>query len=347
MALVGDISMSNLRATPAITSHAEAHRVIEDAPLVADMVFIYEPEIGNDWRLFERYRQSGFSFIQGHPAGEHTVGEAIKRIARMRRDIITRNDIAVLVETADDMIRAKRERKLGVGLQLESFTCLERSIEMVEIYYQLGVRLCHPIWNSPNLIGGGCADGSDTTGLSQFGKRVIREMNRLGMLIDGSHAGRRSQLDMFDQSSAPVMMTHHGAEAIRPHVRNLSDDLMKRCAATGGIVGITGGGFYLGGMPNAPLLFRHLDHVVQLIGADHVGLGIDYLEAADDLVTYMPAHPDEFPGLADGAWEPVAFAPPEILPELVSLMLGAGYGAANVHAILGGNWLRVCSEVWK
>lgn len=333
-------------ATARNEQRAAAARLLGSAPMVIDMVFVYEPEVENDERLFDRYLQSGIHFIQAHPAGEHTVGEAVKRIAQLRHRIRHKCPNAMLVESVEDMLHARDNGKLGVGIQLESFTCLERSLEMVDVYYRLGVRLCHPVWNTLNPIGGGCADNSETLGLTRFGRRVIREMNRVGMLVDGSHAGYRTQCDLLEHSEAPVAFSHHGAYALRPHIRNLRDDVMAACAERGGVIGLTGGAFYLGGEATAERYFRHLDYVVQKVGPEHVGLGIDYM-IDSDMLEFMQQHPDEFPGVDEGAWEPLGFMPPEELESVVMLMLQAGYGDEAVHAILGGNWLRICRDVWK
>ena len=152
---------------------------------------------------------------------------------------------------------------------------------------------------------------------------------------------------MLAHSSAPVVFSHHGVSALRSHLRNIDDEVIRGCAGRGGVVGITGGGFYLGGPPSAELMFRHIDHVVQLVGPNHVGLGIDYMVDIADQIAFMNAHPHLFPGREGGAWDPVTFTSPMVIGPMVDLMLEAGYGEAAILAVLGGNWLRICEEVWK
>jgi membrane dipeptidase len=326
-------------------SPEELREKFKDRTIITDLIFVYEPPIGNDGALFQNYADSGFDFIQCHPAGDdHNISQAIQRIARMRRDVWTRRDTCVLVETVADIHRAKQAGKLAVGIQLEGFRCLERNLDMVDIYYALGVRLCHPIFNITSSIGGGCADGNDI-GLTRFGRRVIERMNEVGMVVDGSHAGHRSQLDMIELSSAPVVCTHHGVHAIYPHIRNLTDDVIRGCAARNGVVGITGAGYYLGGMPTPELLFRHIDHVVQMVGAEHVGLGLDWTADTDRLEQAFAAAPDVWGSLDQ--WQPIAFCSPDMLWPTVKLMEQAGYGDEAITAIIGGNWLRVANAVWK
>jgi len=313
--------------------------------IITDLIFVYEPPIGNDGSLFQKYVEAGFDFIQCHPAGDdHNVSQAIQRIARFRRDVRERGDICMLVESVADIHRAKQAGKLAVGIQLEGFRCLERNLDMVDAYYALGVRLCHPIFNITSSLGGGCSDGNEI-GLTRFGRRVVERMNEVGMVVDGAHAGHRAQLDMLELSSAPIACTHHGIHAIYPHFRNLADDVIRECAARGGVVGITGAGYYLGGMPTPELLFRHVDYAVQMVGSGHVGLGLDWTADTDRLEQAFAASPGVWGPLEQ--WQPIAFCSPDMLPPLVELMDRAGYGDAAIAAIIGGNWLRLAEAVWK
>ena len=319
----------------------------EDA-LVWDMVFVFEPDHGNDARLFPRWQAAGVDFVSVHPAGDrHNVGEAMRNIARCRHQILSAPDRYVLVNTVDDILAAKRDGKLAIGLHLEGFRCLERDLNLIETYYRLGVRFVHPIFNLVNSIGGGSADRIDI-GLTRFGIKVVHEMNRVGMLVDAAHAGYRTTLEMMEVSRAPVIFSHLGCHAVREHFRNVRDDQIEACAAAGGVIGITSAGFYLGDT-RTETYFRHLDHVAQLVGPRHVGIGLDNLDkpGLEFLRRFIDARPDEWPGKDQGLWEPLACFEVEQLPELTDLMLRRGYSDEDVRGILGGNWLRVCREVWK
>lgn len=327
-------------------THGATRGSARDSYIVADMIFIYEPPIGNDVTLFESYIKSGVDFIQCHPAGDdHNISQAVQRIAAMRRDVLARPDICRLVLSIDDIKRAKAEKKLAVSIQLEGFRCLERNLDMIDAYYALGVRLCHPIFNVTNSIGGGCADGDDF-GLTKFGRRVIGQMNKVGMIVDGAHSGHRTQLDMLDASSAPVVYTHHGVHRLHPQIRNVQDDVIRGCAEHGGVIGISGAGYYLGGAPSPDLVFRHINHVVEMVGPLHVGFGLDWAAEPHHIRNAMIAAPDVWGGGLD-AWQPVEFSPPSFIPQVVDLMDRAGYPETAVEAILGGNWMRIAGEVWK
>ncbi|MBL8989527.1 MAG: membrane dipeptidase [Gemmatimonadetes bacterium] len=322
----------------------DAKALYRDA-LVWDMVFIYEPEMGNGANLFDRYRAAGVNFVSVHPAGDrHNVGDAIKRLARCRTDIKAHPN-AVLVESVDDILAARAAGKLAVGIHLEGFRCLERDLNLIETYYQLGVRFVHPIFNLISEIGGGCADRYDI-GLTKLGVRMVAEMNRVGMLVDGAHAGYRATLDMMEVSTDPVIFSHLACYGVHPHMRNVRDDQIRTCADKGGVIGITGGGFYLGAV-TPERYFQHLDYVAQMVGHEHVGVGLDYLDNVAPLAAFIEARPDEWPGKEQGAWEPMAFFPPDRLGDVTELMLKHGYTDAQVRGILGENWLRICRQVWK
>jgi membrane dipeptidase len=197
-----------------------------------------------------------------------------------------------------------------------------------------------------NRAADGCAEPADA-GLSLFGRRLVREMNRLGMIVDGSHTGRRSSLDAIETSTQPVIFSHSGVLAQCRHIRNIDDDQIRACAQSGGVVGIVGIGAFLGEpAATSEVVFRHLDHVVQLVGPRHAGIGSDFI---DDM---QPIWPSIRAGI-DGPWrdpygtqlyEGVACAP-EQLVELVALMFDHGYDEAAVRAVLGGNFRRVYEQV--
>jgi membrane dipeptidase len=314
---------------------------------VCDMVFIYDTTIGNDWRIFDQYLAAGVNFVQGHPAGDdHNIAQAVQLIARMRRDIQQHPDLCRLVLTVDDVRRAKEEGKLGVSIQLEGFRCLERNLDMVEAYYSLGVRLCHPIFNITNSIGGGALD-LEPVGLTRFGRKVIAEMNRVGMIVDGAHASDRSQLDMIECSTSPVVLTHHGVHAICPHPRNLRDAIIDTCASNGGVIGISGASFYLGGPPTPDLIFRHLDYVVQRVGCEHVGFGSDYYSKPSEMAAFINAGPMEWDGTDPNTWVDLDFSHPSNHRRVINLMQAAGYSSLDIEKISGGNWLRIAEQVWK
>ena len=255
----------------------------------------------------------------------------MRRLARLRSEILAEPDRLILVETVDDILRAKAQGKLAVGLHFEGSRLLERDLNLIEIYYKLGIRFCHPVFNLSNSFGGGCAERTDG-GLTRFGFRAVEEMQRHGMILDGAHVGYRTTMDIMEMSAAPFIFSHNGVDAVFSHFRNVRDDQIRACARTGGVIGISGANNYLGEDPTNETLFRHVDHIVQLAGPEHVGIGLDLVQDSAALNAFVKSRPDEW----FGVWKPWCFAGPDRSPRSLS--------ACWIEAIpsrpSGGCWVR-------
>jgi membrane dipeptidase len=192
----------------------------------------------------------------------------------------------------------------------------------------------------------------EDTGLTAYGREIIDEMERVGMVLCCTHVGHRTAREAMEYASNPVIFSHSNPSAVYPHVRNISDDLMRGCAAKGGVVNINGVGMFLGldgeGKcdNSTETLVRHIDYAVQLIGPKHVGLGLDYVFDVAELEDYLQKHPEKFPADArkPGGYRQVE---PERFPAIAEALLKKGYGEADVQGILGHNNLRIAREVWK
>lgn len=297
----------------------------------------------------ETYRQAGVDFVSINIAMDITsTADAFKVLGAFRRGLKRRPDRYLLASTVADVHEAKRSGKLAVAFDLEGTEPIDRSPALLEAFYDLGVRTALIAYNRTNRAGGGCHDDPET-GLTALGHEIVREMNRLGMLVDVTHCSRRTTLDVFALSSAPVVFSHSVPAGVRAHHRNVTDEQMRACAATGGVVGINGVGMFLGeNDASTDALFRAVDYAVGVVGPEHVGLGIDYVFDLDELETFLQQHSDTFP--AGGGYTEFGqprFVSPLQLPELTVLLLEAGYPEGDARAILGGNFLRVATQVWR
>ena len=323
-----------------------AARALTQNALVWDNTLPWGPSYA-DADTWPRFHDAGVDLISLTVMGpEALLDGTVRQIARVRAAIRAQPDRFVLCGTADEVLAAKAAGKLGLVFNLQETDMLEGRLEMVQAYYDLGVRHMLLAYNARNHVGDGCAERSDG-GLSRWGLEVVAEMNRVGMLVDGTHAGHRTTMDAMAACTAPFIFSHCNAHAVHPHYRNIRDDQIKACARSGGVVGLNGLGEFLGDdTAGSASIFRHMDHMVQLVGAEHVGLGLDYVRNAGrfwdwvrDNAHMWPASPNDRTGSA--------FAQPEQVAELTELMLRAGYGDADVRGILGGNWLRLARQVWK
>ena len=293
-----------------------------------------------------RHKAAGFDAITVNIGfGEQDPEEHLRMIAAMRHWLLARPDDYLLLLEADDIERARATGRLAVGFDIEGANAVGDQLSLIQLYYDLGVRWMLMAYNTANRVGGGCQD--EDGGLTPFGRAVVAEMERVGMQVCVSHTGHRTVRDIFDVATQPVIFSHSNCAALHPHPRNISDDLIRACAATGGLVGINGVGIFLGlNDISSQTYARHVDHVVQLVGPAHVSIALDYVFDTRELEEHVEKMKGTFPpglGYELGA----RFVPPEQLEEIVTLLQGWGYSDADLAALLGGNLLRLARQVWK
>jgi membrane dipeptidase len=276
-----------------------------------------------------------------------SMGATLSRMARVRRQIEERSDWLVLAPSVRDIREAQARGRLAVHFNLQETLPFETDLDLVQLYYDLGVRQTLLAYNQKNLVGDGCAERTDA-GLSRFGVEVVKEMNRVGMLVDGSHSGYRTTMDAMAVCEGPFIFSHSNPLAVKRHYRNIADDQIVACAASGGVIGINGVGTFVGD-PNASTdaVFRCLDYTVELVGPDHVGLGFDYVDDIDSVYEWTRNAPLAWPPFEGEEMPRHRFASAEQIGELVQLMLEHGYPDDAIVGILGENWARVCERVWK
>ena len=294
----------------------------------------------------ERYKQSGVD-ITSLNVGYDVVSweNTVLVAAHFRKWLRDRPDEYLLVETVDDIHTAHDTDRLGVSLDIEGGSALNESLSMVEAYYELGVRWMLMAYNKNNALGGGCQD--DDQGLTDFGRKVIREMERVGMVACCSHTGYRTTMDVFELSSNPVIFSHSNPLGLREHPRNISDEVIKACAETGGVIGINGIGMFLGENDDRTETYvRHVDYVAQLVGPEHVGISLDYVFDQKELDAFLKANPDTFPPEL-GYGQGLNMVRPEQIPEIAESLTNMGYSEEDMKLILGGNHLRIAEQVWR
>jgi membrane dipeptidase len=300
-------------------------------PLRADDEFL--PQL-------ERCRRVGQTAITLNVGFDVTSLESDLRVLAHFRHWIRRHpQHYLLIESPQDVVEARRSNRLGVCFDLEGACALGDQVSMIGLYYDLGVRWMLMAYNRNNSVGGGCQD--EDIGLTSFGKEVLDEMRRVGMIPCCSHTGWKTAREVIDYVQGPVIFSHSNAYSVFAHPRNIPDDLIRACAGAGGVIGVNGIGRFIGNNDNSTDgWFRHLDHMVQLVGPEHVGLGMDYVWDLEEWKAFYRSAPHLFPP-QQGYVEPPPIIEPERLPALVQVMLDHGYPQSAIRMILGENHLRI------
>ena len=322
---------------------SEQARNIHLDSLIWDTHACFRLDPNADLTELKRYRDSGVNFVSLNIGMDlNSFENTMQVLARYRSYVASHPDQYVLALTITDIRKAKETGKLAIAFDLEGSEPLLGNLNMISLYYDLGVRQMLLAYNKDNRASGGCMEGQ--IGLTDFGKDVVREMNRVGMVVDLSHMSYRATLEACEVSSAPVIFSHSNPSGLRQQARNISDEQIKACARTGGVVGINGIGDFLGGT-SSELIVQNIEYVMNLAGPEHVGIGLDYVIDKQELIEYVEGHPDIFP--PDKIGDVLSFVEPEQFPEFTELLYQRGYNDQVIRGILGGNFLRIAEQVWK
>lgn len=200
-------------------------------------------------------------------------------------------------------------------------------------------------YNRNNKLGGGCQD--EDIGLTEQGRRVLDAMREAGMVLCCTHTGGRTVREAMDYIERPVIFSHSNPRAMHDHPRNITDEMIRACAATGGVVNINGIGIFLGHNDNTTDTYvRHVRYVADLVGPAHVGIGLDYVFDSQELDDYVTSNPTTFPPeLGYGAG--IRMVEPDRIPAIVDALLAGGWADSEVAGFLGANNLRVARAVWR
>jgi membrane dipeptidase len=292
----------------------------------------------------QRYRSTGVDMICMNVGFDAAPPQnALLLLGEFRRWLRDHPREFALIERAADIEQAQREGKLGVCFNLEGGNALFGNVHMVSLYYDLGVRWMLFAYNRNNALAGGCQD--DDTGLTDFGRAVLEEMELVGMVVCCSHIGQRSAMEILERARKPVIFSHSNPRALCDHPRNISDDAIRACAKTGGVIGINGIGIFLGDNDIATeLIVRHIDYVANMVGAEHVGLALDYVFDQQEVADFVKSHPETYP--PDKYPNGLLLMEPERFPGIAEQLLKSGHSENDVRNILGANHMRIAREVW-
>ncbi len=287
-----------------------------------------QPELHTD---IDRLRRSGLGaqFWAAYVANEYyhegTSAQRAMRMIDVIRRFTERYDLLEMVYTADDIERVHGEGRIGSLIGIEGGHAIENELAALRLYYDLGARYMGLTHNVSLPWVGAAVDEGEGIGLSPFGQEVVREMNRLGMLVDLSHVSSASMRDVLRVAEAPVIFSHSSARALTPHDRNVPDDILRQLPENGGLVMVTFVPAFVQQNGRATLadVADHIEHVRDVAGIDHVGIGSDF-----DGITEVPV------GLEDVT----------TFYNLTMELLERGWSDEEIRQLLGLNFLRVLRE---
>jgi membrane dipeptidase len=321
------------------------------APLVID----FRPEAyartltEQEEAMFRTCGITGFHNSVGN-GGPQAFEESLSFLASWQGFVGRHAHLFALVGRVADLDRAKTQGKLGVIMGVQNSEHF-RTPDDVKRFYQLGQRSSQLTYNSQNLIGSGGTERIDG-GVSDFGVSIIQAMNEVGMLVDVSHCGDRTTLDAIEISPKPIAITHSNCRALNDHPRLKTDEAIVKLAAKGGVMGITGVRNFVRNQDPTTVehVVDHIDHVVKLVGIEHVGIGTDA-----DLNGYEDMPADQRKELLAMYKSSYAFRDkldtdnfdhPKKFFDLTDALIRRGYSDDNITAILGGNFRRLLEATW-
>jgi membrane dipeptidase len=300
--------------------------------------------------VIERIHQGGTTAVNATIAAWHDPGETLDMIGQMLRQLDKHSRIAVQARSVADIRAAKTAGKTGFILGFQDTNPIVDKLHLLRVYHELGIRIIQLTYNFENRVGFGCQAPEDR-GLTDFGRDVVVEMNRLGILIDLSHCGPRTTLDAIEYSEKPVAITHANAASQYAHPRNKSDEAIRACAARRGVIGAVSFPAML--TQNLPATLDDyvdaIDYLVGMVGVDHVGIGPDFMEAMPREVaeTVLAGLPVEVITCMQSIPPVQNFISAVDMPNVTARLLARGYSAADTQKIMGGNWLRLYEQTWQ
>ncbi|PSJ37816.1 peptidase M19 [Zobellella taiwanensis] len=300
--------------------------------------------------IFEQLREGGVTMVHATIVYHEQIRETLMRIAEWNRQFELHGDLIMPVRSADDIRRAKAEGKVGIMFGAQNCSPIEDDIGMVEVMRDLNLMIMQLTYNNQSLLACGCYETEDS-GVTRFGRQVIREMNRVGMIVDMSHSAERSTLEAIEISERPIVISHANPLSFHDAKRNKSDTVLKALAESGGLLGFSAYPFHLKNGPDCTLedYCDMIARTADLMGVERLGIGTDLCQNQPlSVLEWMrngrwSKTMDYGEGSSSNAdWpRPLSwFRDSRDFPNLTQGLLARGFGKEDVANIMGLNWLN-------
>lgn len=330
--------------------------MIDAASLHADAIVIDGLQCCDfDRPLLEEALRGGVTAINHAAVLWENFRGGIDRITEWNRLFDQHGDIVMPVRSTADIGAAKAAGKLGIIMGWQNTSPLEDRLDYLPVFKTLGIGIMQLTYNTQNFAGAGYLEEKDS-GLTGFGRELVAEMNRVGVLCDLSHVGEVTAAEAIEHSTLPCAITHCLPKALKDVPRNKSDGLFKRCADKGGVIGVSlfAPGLAAGNDATVTDVVDAIAYMIDLVGEDHVAIGTDF-----SLNRPRPGPWQEWAAKDKGTarlltgFAAAKISKPEGLrrldeiPNLTAEMHARGWTETRIRAILGGNWLRLLDRVWQ
>lgn len=316
------------------------------APLVFDGLIVanWGPDV------FRDMRHGGLAGANCTCCVWENFADTMRNIAAWNGWFRDHPDLIVPARSVADIRRAHAEGRTAIVLGFQNVSAFEDRLGNIALFKQLGVGIAQIAYNTQNLVGSGCYESRDG-GLSDFGRDVVAEMNRVGMMGDLSHVGPVTSEQVIVASKKPCCYSHCLPAALKPHPRNKTDAQLRFIAERGGFVGVTMFPPFLPKGPNSTVddYVAAIGYVIDLIGEDAVGIGTDFTQGhGEQFFDWITRDKGDGRRLTEfGAIiNPEGFRTIGEYPNLLRAMERAGWSSGRIEKIAGENWLRVLAEVW-
>lgn len=299
--------------------------------------------------VFEDMRKGGLTAANCTCCIWEGFTETMRNVMRWKQWLREHDDLIKQVYTTGDIIAAKKEGKTGIILGWQNVSGIEDQIGYLGLFKELGVGIIQMAYNTQNLVGTGCYE--EDGGLSGFGRDVVAEMNRLGIMCDLSHVGPETSRDVIIHSKKPVAYSHCLPAGLKAHPRNKSDEQLKFIVDHGGFVGVTMFPPFLkrGPQSNVDDYVEAIEYVVNICGDERVGIGTDFTQGYGkpffDWITHDKGYGRRLTDFGD-VINPEGIRTIGEWPNLTAAMEKRGWRSARIERVIGANWLSVLREVW-
>ncbi|MDI5885688.1 dipeptidase [Cobetia amphilecti] len=301
--------------------------------------------------IFEQMREGGLDAVHATLVYHETTRETLSRLGEWNRRFEAWPDLIMPVHVPQDIAVAQASGRVGIILGAQNCSPIEDDIDMVEVMRDLGLMIMQLTYNNQSLLACGCYEAEDS-GITRFGRQVIREMNRVGMVIDMSHSAERSTLEAIEISERPVIISHANPESFHPAKRNKSDKVLKAIAESDGLLGFSAYPFHLRNGSDCTLTeyCEMIARTADLMGIEHLGIGTDLCQNQPvSILEWMrngrwSKDMDYGEGSASNAdWpRPLSWLrDSRDFPNLIAGLRKVGMSEDDVAGIMGKNWVAL------